>query len=124
MMGIERLASTLSSGHQRRATHARGEKLAKDDRRVRSGGVLGSWDGLGRWGMCAGNPMVGLKQGRGTGGWRSIVGRLGGGAGNFDEQSRTTENMGGKWRGQERFLTSRLDSRSPRRRQWYGGGLD
>jgi hypothetical protein len=52
------------------------------------------------------------------------VGRLGSGVGNSNEQLRTTESKGGKWRGLRRFLTSERDSGSPRRRQRHGGGFE
>jgi hypothetical protein len=48
----------------------------------------------------AGNPMVGINRGRGTRGWRSMVRRLGGGAGNSDKQSHAIKSNRGKWRGQ------------------------
>jgi hypothetical protein len=44
-------------------------------------------------------------------------------AGNSDEQLRIIESKGGKLRGKGRFLTSKRDSGSPRRRRWHGGIL-
>lgn len=94
---------------------------------TRGAGALGvlwwlRWPG--KMARGAGHPMVGLYRGRGTRGCGSMVGWLGSGARNSDEQTRATERKGRKWRAHWKFLTSKRDLGFPRWRQRQGGGLE